>query len=64
MTLIITADDYGLVNIYRNPARKGHQPRSYRAHSEHVVRARFYQGTDRIVSIGGYDKTIMIWARQ
>jgi WD40 repeat protein len=64
MSLLLTADDYGLVNIYRNPARKGHQPKSYRAHSEHVVRARFTPGGDKIVSIGGYDKTIMIWAKQ
>lgn len=64
MTLVMTADDYGLVNIYRNPARKGHTPRSYRAHSEHVVRARFTPGAERIVSIGGYDKTVMVWAKQ
>mmetsp|Transcript_14846 Transcript_14846/g.16552 ORF Transcript_14846/g.16552 Transcript_14846/m.16552 type:complete len:723 (+) Transcript_14846:49-2217(+) len=64
MSLLLTADDYGLVNIYRNPARKGHTPRSYRAHSEHVVRARFTPGGERIVSIGGYDKTIMIWQKQ
>ena len=64
MSLVLTADDFGLVNIYRNPARKGHTPRSYRAHSEHVVRARFTAGGDKIVSIGGYDKTIMIWQKQ
>jgi len=62
--LVLTADDYGLVNVYRNPVRKGHQPKSYRAHSEHVVRVRFVGGTQQIVSIGGYDKTIMIWNRQ
>lgn len=63
-TLVLTADDYGLVNVYRNPIRKGHQPKSYRAHSEHVVRVRFTAGAQQIISIGGYDKTIMIWNRQ
>ena len=51
MSLVLTADDFGLINIYRNPARKGHNPRSYRAHSEHVVRAKFASGGERIVSL-------------
>lgn len=33
-----TGDDWGLVNIYRNPNNKGSQCKSYRAHSSHVVR--------------------------
>lgn len=37
-TLIATGDDWGLVNIFRNPARKGHHPKTLRGHSEHVVR--------------------------
>lgn len=40
-TLICTGDDYGLVNIFRNPCRQGHIPISLRGHSEHVVRALF-----------------------
>ena len=63
-TLILTADDFGLVNVYRNPVRKGHEPKSYRAHSEHVVRVRFTEDASQIVSVGGYDKTIMVWERQ
>jgi hypothetical protein len=38
--LIAAADDYGLVNIYRNPVRPNktnkHLARSYRGHSEFV----------------------------
>jgi WD40 repeat protein len=64
MANLLTADDFGLLNIYRSPARKGHTPRSYRAHSEHVVRAKFTPGGERIISIGGYDKTIMMWQKQ
>lgn len=62
-TLVLTADDYGLVNVYRNPVREGHKAKSYRAHSEHVVRVRFTEDATKIVSVGGYDKTIMIWER-
>jgi hypothetical protein len=39
--LIATGDDYGLVNVFRNPARNGCTPISLRGHSEHVVRAKF-----------------------
>jgi hypothetical protein len=40
--LIATADDYGLVSIFRNPAVKGAKPICFRGHSEHVVRAKFH----------------------
>lgn len=63
-SLIATGDDYGLVNVWRNPARKGAKPISLRGHSEHVVRTRFTTGNDYIISIGGYDKTIMQWKKQ
>jgi WD40 repeat protein len=39
--LIASGDDYGLVNIFRNPCRKGHKAISLRGHSEHVVRVSF-----------------------
>lgn len=41
--LIATGDDYGLVNIFRNPCRKNHKPISLRGHSEHVTRVVFSQ---------------------
>mgnify|MGYP000072759101 CR=1 FL=1 len=41
-TLVATADDFGLVNLYRYPVcNLKHQARSYAGHSEHVVRAIF-----------------------
>lgn len=61
--LIATGDDYGLVNVWRNPARSGAKPISLRGHSEHVVRTRFTKGNDYLISIGGYDKTIMQWKK-
>jgi microtubule-associated protein-like 1/2 len=61
--LIVTGCDYGLVNVWCNPARKGATPISLRGHSEHVVRTRFTKGCDYIISIGGYDQTIMQWKK-
>ena len=43
-SLIAAGDDHGLVQIFRNPCRKGSKPRSYRGHSEHVVRVLFGRG--------------------
>ncbi len=63
-TLIATGDDYGLVNIFRNPACKGHKPISLRGHSEHVVRVGFNSDDSYLFSIGGYDQTLMQWKRE
>ncbi len=62
-TLIATGDDYGLVNLFRNPCRKGHKPVSLRGHSEHVVRVGFSEDDSYLFSIGGYDQTLMQWKR-
>ena len=64
-TLISTGDDFGLVNLFRNPARKGVKPRSYRGHSEHVVRVAFGRGdlNQWLFSVGGYDQTVMQWKK-
>ena len=53
--LIATGDDYGLVNIFRNPCRFGHKPISLRGHSEHVVRVIFNKDDAYLFSIGGQD---------
>jgi len=59
--LIVTADDWGMVNLFRNPCRMGCNAKSYRAHSEHVVRAQFDQEQKNVYSIGGYDKALIHW---
>mmetsp|Transcript_7135 Transcript_7135/g.5399 ORF Transcript_7135/g.5399 Transcript_7135/m.5399 type:complete len:181 (-) Transcript_7135:51-593(-) len=61
--LICTADDYGLVNIFRNPCRLGGKPVSFRGHSEHVVRAKFANNDRNIISVGGFDQCVFIWKR-
>ena len=64
-TVICAGDDYGLVQIFRNPCRKGSMPRSYRAHSEHGVRAKFGRGglAGYLFSVGGYDQTMLQWKK-
>jgi len=40
--LIASADDWSLVNIFRNPCTKASNlAKSYRAHCSHVVRVKF-----------------------
>ena len=53
-TLLASADDFGLVNIYNYPViNHKHQCRSYSGHSEHVLRALFSKDGDKLFSIGG-----------
>ena len=59
--LIATGDDYGLVNVYRNPCREDHKARSYRGHSEHVTNVKFYGDGKWLVSTGGQDQTTIQW---
>jgi len=65
-SVIACGDDFGLVTTFRNPCRVGHMPRSYRGHSEHVVRTRFGRGAlgQWLFSVGGYDQTVMQWLKQ
>jgi hypothetical protein len=39
--ILATGDEWGFVNLYRNPAIKKAKCLSYRAHSSHVVRVLF-----------------------
>jgi len=65
MKLIATADDFGLLNVYRYPSLSvKHKARSYAGHSEHVVRSIFTPEADKIFTIGGYDKAVIQWRRK
>lgn len=58
--LVVTGDDYGLVNIFNYPVVDAtHKARSYAGHSEHVVRALFSDDGQRLYSIGGNDQTLI-----
>ena len=63
-TLLACGDDYGLVTLFNDPARRGCTPRAYRGHSEHVVRTMFSDDDSMLWSIGGYDQTVMQWTKQ
>ena len=59
---IVTADDFGLVNVFNYPAETHEsKSRSYSAHSEHVVRIAFSKDGQRLFSVGGQDKTLIQW---
>jgi len=60
---VVTGDDFGLVNVFRNPCRAGSMPFSLRGHSEHVVRVAFADGDKYIFSVGGQDETLMQWRK-
>lgn len=61
--LLLTGDDFGLVNVFRDPCRNGSKPVSYRGHSEHVVRVAFSPDDAYVFSVGGYDQTLMQWRK-
>ena len=55
--LIASGDDYGLVNLYRNPLLEGHKAAMYRGHSEHVTSVKFSDDGKYLFSTGGQDQT-------
>lgn len=61
--LLVSGDDWGLVKIYRNPCLAGSQAKSFRGHSEHVVRVKFGPNDQYIFSVGGQDKCVMQWKK-
>ncbi len=62
--ILATGDDWGGVNFYNFPVRsKKSESKTYRAHSEHVVRVAFENNDNYFFSIGGYDQTLMQWKR-
>lgn len=63
-SLIATGDDFGLVNIYRNPCKEKHLAKSYRGHSEHVTNVRFHGDGEFLISTGGQDMTVIQWKLQ
>jgi WD40 repeat protein len=64
--LIATGDDYGLVNLYRNPVLLGtkkssHKSNKYMGHSEHVTTIKFSDNDKFLFSAGGQDQTVIQW---
>ena len=60
--LIATADDYGMVKLFRYPCPKKHSAFSkYIGHSSHVTNVKFSERGDYLITTGGNDKSIMQW---
>ena len=59
--LIVTGDDWGFINLYRCPCLKGAQAVSFRGHSSHIMNVRFNESNSHLFSVGGNDKTLMMW---
>jgi len=60
-SLLATGDDFCNVRIFRNPARPGNVPRTYRGHGEHVTNVIF--NGDKLFSTGGGDQTLIQWKK-
>ena len=60
--LIATADDFGLVKVYRYPClKKGAQGVLGKGHSSHVTNLRFTPNGQYLISTGGDDQCVMQW---
>ena len=60
--LLLTADDFGKVNLYKYPCvveKAGHS--SYLGHSSHVTKVKFTKDDRYVISTGGNDKTVIVW---
>merc|ERR1712178_232679 len=56
-TLVLTGDDFGLVNVYRYPVLNlKHNAKSYGGHAEHVPSVELLSDNSKVFSIGGGDK--------
>ena len=62
--MVATGNDWGLVEIFGFPNEEGAQSVALRAHSEHVTNVKWGPGDAVLFSAGGYDQTIMQWARR
>ena len=59
--LIVTGDDWGLLNLYRNPNAKGSKPSSYRAHAQRISNLALDLNDKYIYSLGSSDFTMIKW---
>jgi len=61
--LIATCDDNGMVRLFRYPCvQAGAVYTEYRGHSAHVLNAAFSPGDKYLLTVGGQDRTVLVWA--
>lgn len=62
-TLIATSDDFGKVKLFNYPCpKKNSSFQNSLGHSSHVTNVRFVKNSNFLISTGGNDKSIFIWA--
>lgn len=62
---VITGDDYGRVNLFRYPSLvHGALYQSYVGHASHVTRVCFNYNRRLVISIGGRDRTALLWKHE
>lgn len=63
MLVTATADDFGLVKLFKypSPVEKNAACHEYRGHSSHVTNARFIKNSPYLITTGGEDKCIFQW---
>ena len=60
--LLATAEDSGKVKLFRYPCvTEGADANEYSGHSSHVTKVKFTANDRNVVSVGGNDKTLIIW---
>ncbi|TYZ57872.1 hypothetical protein PybrP1_010272 [[Pythium] brassicae (nom. inval.)] len=60
--LLATADDFGLVKLFRYPCVARHAGAlEHRGHASHVTNVRWSAGDAYVVSVGGNDRCVMEW---
>eukprot|EP00042_Codosiga_hollandica_P038025 m.305316 g.305316 ORF g.305316 m.305316 type:complete len:725 (+) comp55287_c0_seq1:96-2270(+) len=61
--LLASADDFSLVKLFKFPCYVEHsKAHTYTAHSAHVTNVRFLADDSRVISIGGQDNAVIVWA--
>lgn len=60
-SVLLTGDDFGLVNVFSFPEPSIENSRSYSAHSEFVTRLACSKDNQYVFSIGGQDKALVQW---
>ena len=60
--IIITGDDFGMVNLYNSPSMTWTAPHVlHNGHSAHVTKVCINADNSRVISIGGADRCAFVW---
>ncbi|XP_048456030.1 echinoderm microtubule-associated protein-like 5 [Rhincodon typus] len=60
--VLVTADDYGLVKLFRYPGfKRGSKFKKYIGHSAHVTNVRWSYDYQWVLSVGGADHSVFQW---